>query len=377
MTIPNADTPIRAKASSEVARCLRCIMPADYPEVHLDADGLCNFCRAFDAYWKSWMASVEQQARSEAELRAILDAAKRKKRPYDMLIGLSGGKDSSYMLYLCREKYGLNVLTYTNDSGVLTPEAKSRIEKLVKRFQVPHIYRSEPMFAELTGLFLRKTGNFCTVCELSNYNFGMAILREHDIPLCAVGSSSRTEAGAPKFLNPWDPWYFRKVLQGEPVRGRIRSSCFSRNYVVRDGVDKLFGRSRILVLPDYVPWDEDEIGDLFRRELGFEFGEEHSDCRFYKVAEYLYGKKYRGHHPKTAKLSLMVRTGMMTRENALEEIRSAGIGDPIKGLDAFFEFTGVTAREFESASAKTPAPYLGGMSRVFNLARKKIRRQAG
>jgi hypothetical protein len=377
MDLPISTSSPQTEDFPEIARCLRCIMPADYPEVQFDSEGVCNFCRAFDNYWQSWMSSPEEQMWSEAQLRTIFEFAKRKKRPYDVLIGLSGGKDSSYMLYLCREKYGLNVLTYTNDSGVLTPEAKSRIEKLVNRFQVPHVRRSEPLFAELARLFHRKTGHFCTVCELSNYNLGMALLREYDIPLCAVGSSSRTEAGAPKFLNPWDPWYFHKVLRGEPVRSRIRSSSFSRKYVILDGFDKLLGHSRILVMPDYLAWDEDKISDLFRKDLGIEFGEEHSDCRFYKVAEYLYRKKYRGYNPRTAKLSLMVRTGKITRDRALEQIHKTELKGPIKGLDAFLEFIGLTPQEFEASSAKMPSPYIGAMSRIFNLARKKIRRQAG
>lgn len=365
------------KKGTDVRRCVRCIVPVGYPEVQIDAEGVCNFCRAFDKYWGSWMNSTEEQARSEAKLRQIFRAAQQKKRPYDILIGLSGGKDSSYMLYLCHEVFGLNVLTFTNDSGILTDEAKSRIDHMVKRYGVRHIYSSEPLFRELAGVFMRKTGNFCAVCELSNYNLGMSLVREYDIPLFAVGSSSRTEAGAPKYLNPWDPWYFKNVLKGEPFRERIRLSAFNRNYLVLDGIKKLFGRSHLLLMPDYLPWDNDKISEMFRREFGFEFGDEHSDCLFHKVAEYSYSGKYDGHDPRTAKLALSVRTGLISREAALEKLKKPHIIEPIKNLDRFLTLTGLTSQEFEEAVKKTPAAYLGKISRLFNFIRKKIRRQAG
>jgi len=360
-----------------MTRCTRCVLPTGYPEVRLDGQGICNFCRAFEAYWGAWVKSPEEQARSGAKLRKIFQAAQKKKRPYDILIGLSGGKDSSWMLHLCRAAYGLNVLTFTNDSGILTDEARGRIAQLIKKYGVRHIYAHEPLFRELTGVFMRKTGNFCAVCELSNYNLGMSLVREYQIPLFAVGSSSRTEAGAPKYLNPWDPWYFKKVLKGEAFRERIRLSSFSRNYILRDGIRKLLGRSPLILLPDYLPWDIDKITEFFRAEFGFEFGDEHSDCLFHKVAEYFYSQKYGGHDTRTAKLALSVRAGLITREAALRELENPYTLEPVKNLHGFMEFAGLTREEFEEAVKKTPATYQGVLSRMFNFIRKKMRRQAG
>jgi hypothetical protein len=351
-------------------------MPENYPGVTYDAEGVCNFCRTFDRYWGSWMVSTEERARSEAKLRNIFEAVKRKHRPYDALLGLSGGKDSSYMLYLCREVYGLNVLTFTNDSGQMAEEAKERIEKLVKIFHVPHIYCREPLFPELSGVFMRKTGHFCTVCQLSCHNFSEIITREYNIPIWIVGSSSRTEHGMPKSLNPWDPWYFHNVLKGEPYHERIRCSCFGRNYIVREGFAKLIGRHNLVIMPDYVEWDEDKNKALFQQKYGINFGEEHSDCWASKVAAHIFRKKLNGINHRVGKYSLLIRTGKMTREKALE-IMSKPEEIPVPGLDRFLEFTGMTLPEFEAACEKSVAPYMRGITGLFNEFRKRMRRQAG
>ncbi len=363
-------------AGTGVRRCVRCVMPENYPGIAFDAEGVCSFCRYFEAHWGSWVASAKEQARSEAKLRRIFEAAKRKGKPYDALLGISGGKDSSYCLYLCHKVYGLKVLTFTRDNGFLSDEAKQRIERLVEAFGVPHLYHGDPLTFKLAPVFMRKTGHFCAPCELSTFNLFAMIAREYDIPLVILGSSSRTEAPPPKSLNPWDPWYFGKVLKGELYRERLRCSLYARNYLVREGLARVFGRRRIVILPDYVEWDEKKIFELFERDFGFRFGEEHSDCWASGVARYLYSKKCGGNDPRVGKYSLLIRAGKMSREEALEQLSKVEDNLPPPELDRFLELIGMTRDEFDEASERSPDPYLTGLTRLFNALRRRVRRQA-
>ena len=61
-------------ATQGPGRWVRCGMPESYPEVAFDSDGLCNFCRHYDATWAEWMSSPELQRQSEAELKRIFAA---------------------------------------------------------------------------------------------------------------------------------------------------------------------------------------------------------------------------------------------------------------------------------------------------------------
>jgi len=360
----------------EIKRCVRCIMPENYPAVTFDAEGVCNFCRYFESTWGHWVADIKEQARSEARLQRIFESAKRKHKPYDALLGISGGKDSSYMLYLCHKVYGLRVLTFTRDNGFMSDGSKIRIERLVNTLGVPHIYCREPLAAELAGVFMRKTGNFCGPCELLSFNTHAVVAREYDIPLIIVGSSSRTEAPAPKYLNPWDPWYFKNVLKDEHYRERLRCSFFSHNYLMTEGVAHVLRRRRIVVLPEYIDWDEGKIVALFEQEFGFDFGQEHSDCWASDVARYLYRKKCNGVDPLVAKYSLLIRSGKMSRADAIEKLSTIENNVPPPNLDRFLKATGMTLQEFDAASERSPTPYLTGLPLLFNALRKKVRRQA-
>jgi hypothetical protein len=351
-------------------------MPETYPGVVFDAEGVCNLCRVFETRWGSWVTSAKKQAQSEEELQHIFDAARRKHRPYDAVVGISGGKDSSYSLYLCHKTYGLKMLAFTKDGGFLADDARKRIEKIVKMLGVPHFYCHDPLAPELSAVFMRKTGNFCAPCELSTFNLTAMVAREYDIPLIIMGTSSRTEAGAPKFLNPWDPWYFRNVMKGEHYKEQLRCSCYGPNYVLREGIARIFSRRRILLLPDYVEWDEGKISQLFQREFGLNFDEEHSDCWASQVARYLYRKKLGGNDPNVAKYSLFVRSGNMTRNEALERLSKIGDNLPLLNLDHFLKITGMTRQEFDKACGQNPRAYMGTVSHFFNAMRRYIRRQA-
>jgi hypothetical protein len=359
-----------------VKRCSRCVMPENYPGITFDAEGVCNVCRYFDVKWGSFVTSAEERQRSEAKLRKIFETAKRKHKRYDALIGISGGKDSSYCLYLCTQVYGLNVLTFTKASCFLSDDASARIDKLVETFNVPHLYYQDPMSPELAGIFMRKTGNFCTACELSAFNTTAIIAQEYDIPIIIMGNSSRTEAPPPKSLNPWDTSYFHQVMKGEGYRERICNSIYRHNYLISEGLARVSGRRRIVLLPDYVDWDEEKISTLFKREFDYSFGEEHADCWAHDVANYLYQQKCGGTHPAVAKYSMLVRNGRMSREEAMVAINNIETDVPTAELDRLLKVIGMTREEFEAASERSPQPYIKGFSRLFNVLRRIVRRQA-
>jgi hypothetical protein len=55
-----------------VKRCIRCVMPENYPGITFDAEGVCNVCRHFDANWGSFIANAEERQRSEAKHRLLI-----------------------------------------------------------------------------------------------------------------------------------------------------------------------------------------------------------------------------------------------------------------------------------------------------------------
>jgi len=112
--------------------CTRCVMDTTAEEISFDADGVCSFCHYFDAHVKP----VLDRARS-GEGRKVLDrliAEIRKVgqgKPYDCILGISGGTDSSYLAHLVAE-LGLRPLVVHVDTGWNSPESEANVRSLVK-----------------------------------------------------------------------------------------------------------------------------------------------------------------------------------------------------------------------------------------------------
>jgi tRNA(Ile)-lysidine synthase TilS/MesJ len=118
-------------------QCSRCLLGTDVPGVRITESGLCSVCTDYDKTWGDWKQVKE---RKRKELEHILKIVKSKKRLYDVLIPFSGGKDSSYVLFLCRKVYNLNCLAVTFDNGFLTEHARHNIAKTCENLNVDHIY---------------------------------------------------------------------------------------------------------------------------------------------------------------------------------------------------------------------------------------------
>ena len=91
--------------SDDLKRCKRCLLPETHETLVLDAEGVCNVCRAQEAKAEiNWDERLSQLDTLVSEYRG--------RHRYDCLIPFSGGKDSTYQA-IWAKKNGLNPLLVT------------------------------------------------------------------------------------------------------------------------------------------------------------------------------------------------------------------------------------------------------------------------
>lgn len=117
---------------SKLKRCTKCILLETYPYISFDKDGVCNFCNNYE----------KQKFLGEKELLKTLDKFRSKNGEPDCIVGLSGGRDSSYGLHLIKKKYEMNPIAYTFDWGLTTDISRINASKLCGKLGVEHIIRS-------------------------------------------------------------------------------------------------------------------------------------------------------------------------------------------------------------------------------------------
>ena len=170
--------------------CTRCLLPESFPSIRFNDEGVCNHCLEFKN--RDPRRTEKEQYRKRFE--SIVHET-RSRSGYHCLSAYSGGKDSTYTLWLLREHYGLNVLAVTLDSGFVSPKAFANIRRIVEVLCVDHlfvkprldllvkIFRSVSLANPFPSVALQRASSICNACIglVKNVTLRMAI--EQKIPL--------------------------------------------------------------------------------------------------------------------------------------------------------------------------------------------------
>ena len=116
----------------DLKRCSKCILPETYPFIKFNSNNVCNYCENYE----------KQNFLGEEKLFQYLEKFRSKNGEPDCLVGLSGGRDSTYGLHLLKTKYKMNPIAYTFDWGLTTDISRINAAKVCGKLGVEHVIRS-------------------------------------------------------------------------------------------------------------------------------------------------------------------------------------------------------------------------------------------
>jgi N-acetyl sugar amidotransferase len=171
--------------------CVRCVMPHTKPDLHLDADGVCNACRAFER-----RKEVDWAGRRE-KLLELLPRYRKNGTHWDCIVPVSGGKDSTYQVVRVLQ-LGLNPLCVTATTCDLSEIGRFNIENL-KRLGVDHIaFSPNPRVrAKLNRIGLTEVGDISWPEHVGIFTIPIRAAVQFNIPLIIWGENSQNEYGGP------------------------------------------------------------------------------------------------------------------------------------------------------------------------------------
>lgn len=175
-----------------LAYCRRCVMPDTKPDLLLDAEGVCNACRNYDA-----RKAVDWEARHR-ELVEVLDRYRgRRGGTWDCIVPVSGGKDSTYQVVRVLQ-LGLNPLCVTATTCDLSPLGRANIENL-KRLGVDYVEISpNPVVrAKLNRIGLQRVGDISWPEHVGIFTIPVRAAVDFNVPLIIWGENSQNEYGGP------------------------------------------------------------------------------------------------------------------------------------------------------------------------------------
>ncbi|MBC7262124.1 MAG: N-acetyl sugar amidotransferase, partial [Chloroflexi bacterium] len=248
-------------------------------EITFDSSGICSFCHSFDENVKP----ILDRARSEEGRRLLNQVVNTIKssahgRPYDSILGISGGTDSSYLAYLASE-LGLRPLLINVDTGWDTPESKSNIENLVSKLglDLEVITVDWEEMRDLQLAFYRSSVNNCEIPQ--DHAFLAALYKkaaQEGVNYILTGGNLATESILPRSwgYNAGDLRHLLAVhsrFGTRPLR-KFPTLSFWRRYLYYPFVRSI----REVRLLNYVPYNKNEAKRILTEKYGWQdYGAKH------------------------------------------------------------------------------------------------------
>jgi len=314
-----------ATASAPVSYCKTCGLPSNYPGAALNEAVECADCRAYQQYREQ----VARYFRTPTDLRELLHAVRGRMhgQPYDCLVLVSGGKDSTYMLYQLVREYGVRPLAFTLDNGYIAAEALNNVRSACADLGVDLHVATTPFMNAIFADSLRRHANVCNGCFKTIYTLSMQLARERGIDTIVTGLSRGqlfetrlADTFAAREFDPdtIDQWVsdartaYHRV--DDAVYQLLDASLFTNERSVKD--------FRFVDFYRFVDVSLEEVYQYLRAQTVWRRPPDtgrSTNCLINDVGIYVH-KKTRGYHNYALPYSWDVRLGHKRRETAIQEL---------------------------------------------------------
>ncbi|KAB8043998.1 N-acetyl sugar amidotransferase [Janthinobacterium aquaticum] len=305
--------------------CRRCIMDTSDAGIQFDSSGTCNYCNNYDT---NIVPNWHTDERGAAELAVLADKirADGKGKDFDCIIGLSGGLDSSYAVYVAKEKMGLRPLLYHVDAGWNTDQAVGNIEKLVDGLGLD-LFTEVVNWQEMKDLqvaFLKsQIPDQDLPQDASFFSSLYKFARKNKIKYVVTGSNYSTECC--REPEAWGGYLgIDKTLFGD-IHGKFGKRPLKTfpllDILVYKGYYQHVLGMQVAKPLNMVPFLKKDAEDELERRFGWKrFQHKHHESRFTRFYEDYWLPRKFGFQKRRAHFSSLIMTGQMTREAALDRI---------------------------------------------------------
>ncbi|MBQ8194666.1 MAG: hypothetical protein IJZ47_04795 [Oscillospiraceae bacterium] len=308
-------------------KCTRCLNDSTVRRMNYDENGVCGYCRSYD----SISGKLSDRERLEQLFFERIENI-RGKYDYDVALGISGGKDSVFVLHELVKRYGLKVKTFTMLNGFFSDAARKNVDKLVQEFGVEHEYIE--FDKDLLNRFYRYSMQHwlapCVACSYIGYAAMINYTTKINAGLCIHGRSPQ------QMLRYYGDDVFTPLINAglksihEVDLNALYTELLSS---IEDRMDKELLADVKGMLCDcldggdfrefmsyflYHDYDEQHIVSYLRENTSWtpDVQYDHYDCRIHNAAHYIY-ECAEGRPHCLPEVSVLVRSGRISREEGI------------------------------------------------------------
>lgn len=306
---------------STYKQCSKCLMDTSDSEITFNHLGICNHCLRYE---QELPKRIFRGTEAENKLSEIVDEIKKngQNKPYDCLLGVSGGVDSTYVAYLTK-KLGLKPLAIHFDNGWNSELAVRNIEKTLDKLDIDlYTYVIDwPEFKDLQLSFLKAStpdGEIPTDHAINALLFREASKR--GIKYIISGMNFATESIS---VSSWSyghsDWKYIKSVQG--IFGTKKLKHYPHFNFFNLFLWSFIKRIKVVSILNYVDYNKEESMKILQNDLDWiYYGGKHYESvytRFYQG--YILPTKFNIDKRK-AHLSDLINSGQISKAEAIQEL---------------------------------------------------------
>ena len=310
--------------NSQKQICSNCVMDTTDTKITFNDEGICDHCETFFSDIKPKWNTGEK---GNNELIKIVNQIKKegKNRDFDCIMGMSGGIDSSYLLYMMKEKYDLRPLVFHVDAGWNSQIAVNNIERLVDGLGLD-LFTEVIDWEEMKDLQLSyfKSGvpHIDTPQDHAFFATMYKFASKHKIKTILTGGNYSTEC----IRNPLEWMYYQTdSIQLKDIHhqfGTVPLKNFPITNILWHKIYLPYFRRIKTIRPlDYIPYIKKDAMSLLVNKFGYqEYPQKHFESRFTRFYESYWLPKRFGYDTRKVQYSSLIVTNQMTRDEALNKL---------------------------------------------------------
>jgi N-acetyl sugar amidotransferase len=297
--------------------CSRCIYDTNVAGISFDADGVCNYCRQVESLAVTYDTG---KPRGEQRLATIIDQIKNAGRgkKYDCVVGVSGGTDSSYLLVKALE-WGLRPVAVHYDNTFNTAIATENIRKVTSILKVDlftHVVdnrESEDIFRAFMRAGVPEFDASTDIAFAQTLRSAAAKFR---VKYILEGHSFIAEGLAPVGKNYFDGKYIADIHARYGTRP-MRTYPNMTFYQFMKWA--LVYRQKFIRPLWYIEYSKPAARAMLEKTTGWQYyGGHHLENRATSFLHTVYNPQKFGIDNRNLSLAAEVRSGILTREEALK-----------------------------------------------------------
>ena len=331
--------------------CTNCVMDTSDSKIVFDENGMCDHCHN---YYENILPHWQHGNNSAQELEKTLNEIKEygKDKPFDCLIGVSGGLDSSYLAYAAVKLWGLRPKFISIDTHWNLPVADENIQKLadglgieIETITVDWDEQKDLQIAYFKSQVPYQDSPQDFAIFAASYNYAS----KNKVRYFLNGGNHSTECIRPpvEWTHVNDMAQLRDIHRKYGTRPLVEYPLlgfFQKNLYYR-----FFKNVCIIKALDMVPYNKQEAIELLGREFDYTpYQHKHYENRFTRFYEgYWLYNKFGFDHRRNHYSSLIV-TEQISREDVLNMLESPPYDEEqaMEDLESIAERLDMTKEEF-------------------------------